>query len=109
MFRNRQDTPRAFTINKNEGQGMEVVAMFKKSLKIFEVCESLVNRNRSHDGYYMAHDDTLYNISPNLNFDNVLNRKYIPLIESTLENVLKNRKEYDGKGIIRGSTKRGDP
>ena len=109
VFRNKQDGLKSFIINKNEGEGMEVAVMFKKGLKKFEICESLINRNRTHDGYFLAHEDSFYNISSNINFDLVMNKKYPPLIENTLAKVLENRKEYDGKGIIRGSTKRGDP
>ena len=71
---------------------MEVAVMFKKGFKKFEVCENLINRNRTHDGFFLAHEDTFYNISSNINFDSISEKKYPPLIENTLAKVLENRK-----------------
>ena len=34
----------------------------KRFIKKFEICDSLINRNRTQDGISLIHDDTYYNM-----------------------------------------------
>lgn len=71
---------------------MEILLLFKRGLKKFEVCESLINRNRSQDGLYLVHEDTIYNEEYSVDFEHILEKNYPPLITDTLKNIMSNRK-----------------
>lgn len=110
IFRNRQELPKCLAINKNDGLGMEIGMLTKRGIKKLEICESLANRNRSQDGTMLLHEDNNFSMdSSNLNFDRLFDSSHPPLIDKFLYKILENRKEYDGFGIIKGSTKRTTP
>jgi hypothetical protein len=57
----------------------------------------------------MAHEDTLYNMSSMIDFDNIMQKRHPPLIHYAVTNILENREQYEGKGLIRSLAKRADP
>lgn len=77
----------------------------KRNLRKVDVCESLVNRNRSHDGMSLLQDDNFVGLSA-FDFDEMLKSNYPPNITEALTQIIENRDEYDGNGIVRGSAKR---
>ena len=99
---------RGFTINKNEGDGFDIAVLMKKSVRKVDVCDSIVNRNRSHDGINLLQEDSFYNIDTFTNYEKLLDSTYPPFLTDHLSRIMENRNEYDGKGIIRGSAKRGN-
>lgn len=88
---------------------MELAMLTKRGVKKIEVIDSLINRNRTQDGISLLHEDTFYNMEPQLDFTAIYNNKHSALVEKFLWGVMDNRKEYDGSGIIKGSTKRSTP
>lgn len=58
----------------------------------------------------LLHEDSNYSMDGNyFNFDKLFETSHPPLIDKFLHKILENRREYDGSGIIKGSTKRTTP
>jgi hypothetical protein len=57
IYRNRNEGVRGFSINIHNQNGVECVVLVKRNFKKFEVCNNLVHRDRSKDGYSLLSDD----------------------------------------------------
>mgnify|MGYP003463386328 CR=1 FL=1 len=59
---------------------MELAILTKRAVKKLEICDSLINRNRSQDGVSLIHEDNFNNMDPQFDYRSMFNNAHLPLI-----------------------------
>jgi hypothetical protein len=90
VFKNKSEQMRGFAINKASTKGMEIVVLFKRAMRKFELVDNLVNRDRSKDGLVLIHEDNAYvaEIGELGEKEAVMTKCHIPLIRKSIKGIL---------------------